>query len=220
VIVCVSRLVKEALNKYLPFTKRKSVIINNAVEIKDYSYHEKKIYDLLFVGRLEYAKGVDLLIKAMKLLKYDLNIKIKLCIVGEGRLKTSLLKLTEELKVADSVEFLGTRKDIEKLMRKSKVFVLPSRWEGLPMVILEAMTNGLPVIATRVGGIVEVIENGEDGIVVESDNPEELANAVAKLMSDETLRLTISTKAYNKVRHEYSIEKYTGELIKLYKEVL
>jgi hypothetical protein len=140
-------------------------------------------------------------------------------IVGDGSLKEELKGITERLGILESVEFLGVRKDVSDLMNKSKIFVLPSRWEGLPMVILEAMALGMPIVATKVGGIPEVIENGKDDLLVQPEHSEELTNAILRLLDDSKLRGLISSNAYRKIKEDYSIEKYTENLLNLYSEL-
>jgi len=121
------------------------------------------------------------------------------------------------LAIDQEVEFLGIRKDVDKLMVSSKILVLPSRWEGLPVTILEAMSRGLPVIASSVGGIPEVIENKKEGILVPPQNPEILAQAIKKLLEDESLRKELIRNAYEKVKENYSIETYAKNILNLYK---
>jgi len=218
-VICVSEMVKDSLVKWLPEVSRKTVVIKNAVPVGELVEKNSMIYDILFVGRLEKAKGVDILFKSICLFKNDRKKELKVAIVGDGSLRDSLKSLSKDLGVEENVEFLGIRKDIKGLMQLSKIFVLPSRWEGLPMVILEAMALGMPVIATKVGGIPEVIEDGTDGILVEPENPEELAKAIEKLLGNEEFRKTISLNTYLKIKEEYSIEKYTEKLLHCYREV-
>ena len=218
-IICVSNMVRNALINWLPEVASKTVVIKNAVPVGKIREKKENLYDILFVGRLERAKGVDVLLNALKFLKETNGMNLKSAIVGDGSLRDSLKSLSKDLGVEENVEFLGIRKDIKGLMQLSKIFVLPSRWEGLPMVILEAMALGMPVIATKVGGIPEVIEDGTDGILVEPENPEELAKAIEKLLGNEEFRKTISLNTYLKIKEEYSIEKYTEKLLHCYREV-
>jgi glycosyltransferase involved in cell wall biosynthesis len=219
-VVCVSEKVKESLIDWIPETAYKAVFIRNAVPVGKIRDKKESIYDVLFIGRLEKAKGVDVLFEAIKLLETKYDRKLKVAIVGDGSLNEELKGIAERLNISESVEFLGVRKDINDLMRKSKIFVLPSRWEGLPMVILEVMALGMPAVATKVGGIPEVIEDGKDGILVEPENPEELSNAIIRLLDNKELRSLISSNAYEKIKEEYSIEKYTKTLLSLYKELV
>jgi len=216
-IICVSKQVQSTLLTWMPSVKRKTKVIPNAVPVPKFlSSNSLKIYDILFVGRLTDAKGVDILLKAVKILKdkYDKNLKI--AIIGDGPLKENLNNLAVELGVNGEVKFLGVRKDIEELMISSKIFLLPSRWEGLPMVILEAMSRGMSIIASGVGGIPEVMENGKEGILISPEDPEALAQAINDLLENEELQEKLSQAAYKKVRENYSIEAYSANMLDFY----
>jgi glycosyltransferase involved in cell wall biosynthesis len=220
-IVCISKQVEKALIEWCPKTSHKIIIIKNAIPIKKkLNSEENKIYDVIFVGRLERVKGVDLLLKAIQILKEKHHRNLRVAIVGDGSLMESLKKIALRYGINEHIDFLGVRKDVLELMRKSLVFVLPSRWEGFGLVLLEAMSVGTPIVATKVGGIPEIIEDGKDGILVEPENPEELAKAILRLLSDVNLRSLISLNAYKKVKEEYSIERYTRDLLNLYCELV
>lgn len=216
-IICVSNQVELTLFGWIPSIKGKTKVILNAVFVPEFlNPNHLKIYDILFVGRLIQAKGVDILIKAVKILKNKYSTNLKIAIVGDGPLKENLNNLAVELGVNGEVEFLGVRKDIEELMVSSKIFVLPSRWEGLPMVILEAMSRGMSIIATGVGGIPEVIENGKEGILISPEDSEALAQAINDLFENKELREKLSQAAYKKVRENYSIEAYSADMLDFY----
>jgi glycosyltransferase involved in cell wall biosynthesis len=220
-IIGVSKQVQVALIEWLPALQKKSVVISNAVSVPDLSnWSPVKKYDVLFVGRLTKAKGVDILLKAINILKEKYQKEIKAAIVGKGYLEEELKELVMELGIEKEVEFLGVRRDIEKLMKSTKLFVLPSRWEGLPLTVLEAMSSGAGIIAAKVGGIPEVIEHKKEGILISPDDPEALAGAIAKLLKDRELRVKLSINAYQKVKEKYSIEVYTKDLLELYKSLI
>jgi len=220
-IICVSKQVQGALIEWLPNLKRKSVVISNAVPVPDLSnWSPVKKYDVLFVGRLTKAKGVDILLKAIKILKEKYQKEIKAAIVGEGYLEEELKELVIELGIEKEVEFLGVRRDIERLMKSTQIFVLPSRWEGLPLAILEAMSSRASIIATSVGGISEVIEHEKEGILISPEDPEVLASAISELLKDEELRVKLGINAYKKVKEKYSIEVYTNNILELYKSLI
>jgi glycosyltransferase involved in cell wall biosynthesis len=220
-IICVSKQVQVDLIEWLPNLQIKSVVISNAVPVPDLSNRSPvKKYDVLFVGRLTKAKGVDILIKAIKILKEKYQKEIKAAIVGKGFLEEELKELVTELKIEKEVKFLGVRRDIEKLMKSTKLFVLPSRWEGLPLTILEAMSSGAGIIATKVGGIPEVIQNGKEGILISSEDSKTLAGTIAELLKDRELRVKLSINAYKKVKEKYSIEAYTKNLLEFYKSLI
>jgi glycosyltransferase involved in cell wall biosynthesis len=220
-IICVSKQVQIALIEWLPNLQRKSVVIPNAVPVPDLSnWLTVKKYDVLFVGRLTKAKGVDILIKAIKILKEKYQMDIKTAIVGKGYLEEELKELVMELGIEKEVEFLGIRRDIEKLMKSTKIFVLPSRWEGLPLTILEAMGSGAGIIATKVGGIPEVIEHEKEGILISPEDSTALAGAITELLKDRELREKLGINAYQKVKEKYSIEVYTRNILGFYKSLI
>ena len=105
-------------------------------------------------------------------------------------------------------------------MQSTKLFVLPSRWEGLPLTILEAMSSGAGIIATKVGSITEVIQNGKEGILIFPEDSETLAGAIAELLKDRELRVKLGVNAYKKVKEKYSIEVYTKNILELYKSLI
>jgi len=220
-IICVSKQVQGALIEWLPNLKRKSVVISNAVPVTDLpDWSPVKEYDILFVGRLTKAKGVDILFKAIKILKEKYQHEIKAAIAGEGCLEKKLKGLVIELGIEKEVKFLGVRRDIEKLMKSTTLFVLPSRWEGLPLTVLEAMSSGASIIATKVGGIPEVIQSGKEGFLISPDDPEALAGAIAELLKDKELRVKLGINAYKKVKEKYSIEIYTKNMLEFYKSLI
>ena len=220
-IICVSKQVENSLKKWLPFVSNKTVIIRSGIPLNALPEKQlQKIYDVLFVGRLERVKGVDILLRAAECLKKKYSMKIRIGIVGTGVLLSNLKRLSFNLGINNTVEFLGVRGDILSLLDKSSVFVLPSRWEGLPISILEAMSRNVPVIATSVGGISEIINDGEDGMLVTPENPELLAGAIIYLLENEGLRAKLATNAFKKVKEEFSIDMYTSDLLNLYKNII
>jgi glycosyltransferase involved in cell wall biosynthesis len=135
----------------------------------------------LSVGRLEPQKANEVAMKALARLRKE-GKDVHLAIAGSGSQEGELLALRSALDLDDSVSFLGNRKDIGELMAASDGLVLASRWEGLPNVVLEACLAGLPVVATSVGGVTEIIENDRTGVVVVPDDEEALADGMRRLM--------------------------------------
>jgi glycosyltransferase involved in cell wall biosynthesis len=220
-IICVSKQVRSALLNWMPSIKGKTKVILNAVSVpKLLNSNFFKNYDILFVGRLTQAKGVDILLKAIKILKNKHNKHLNIAIVGDGPLRENLNNLAVQLRVNNEVKFLGIRKDIIKLMDSAKIFVLPSRWEGLPMVVLEAMSRGMSIIATTVGGISEVIENGKEGILIPPENPKTLAQAMNDLLENKELQKKLKELAYKKVKKKYSIGVYSTNMLNLYSSLV
>jgi glycosyltransferase involved in cell wall biosynthesis len=142
----------------------------------------------LFVGRLQYQKGVDVLLKAQAMLPADL--RGHLTIVGDGPARRDIEGMVNTLGLNDSTTFLGwkSRIDLPAIYQACDVLVLPSRDEGMPNVVLEAMASGLPVVATAISGNEELVETGRTGLLVPVESVPELAAALARLSASVTLR--------------------------------
>lgn len=115
-------------------------------------------------------------------------------ISGEGPLREMLERTAAERGVADAVHFLGVRHDMDRFLAALDVFVLPSDWEGLPMVVLEAMAAGCPIVASAVGGVPTAVRDGENGFTVPPADPAALARALLRLLGDEGLQASFSTE--------------------------
>jgi glycosyltransferase involved in cell wall biosynthesis len=192
----------------------------NFIEMQ--KFHElTNNYNLLFVGRLEKIKGVEFLIQAVSLI-VKVFPQTTLTLVGDGRNKTDLFNLTKKLQIEQSIQFRGwiEYKNLNTYYKKASLVVVPSICaEAFGLVILEAMSAGRPVIGTNVGGIPEVIDDGVSGYLVEPANPEQLAEKVIKLFSDEKLLKELGRNARQKAE-EFSIEKYVERLEEVYGEIV
>ena len=221
-IICPSKQVQNSLIKWIPKNKEKTEVMPNGTPIHSKPVVDQiiKNYDVLFVGRLVHQKGIRFLLEAVSILQNKYKKYIKVAIVGGGPLEKELKKMCEKLKINDSVEFLGFQRDIDRIMKSSKVFVLPSYYEGFGIVLLEAMKNMVPIVATNVGGIPEIITDGNEGILIPKANSEILAKSINKVLEDEKLRSKLIQNAYRKVQKKYSIERYTISLLNLYFNIL
>ena len=144
---------------------------------------ERKGPTIGFVGRLSEEKGIQWLLKAMVKIKQDIS-DVRLLIVGTGPMEKELRELRDSLELNAQVEFVGYRQNVFEVLRQLDVFVIPSRSEGCPIVVLEAMAMGLPVVASHVGGNPELVHDGETGYLVPYDNLEKMANVVVNLLKD------------------------------------
>lgn len=165
--------------------------------------------------RLAKQKGITYLLQAMPQV-INVFSDITLVIVGDGELKGELQKEAMQLGIDKNVLFLGSRLDIPELLKLFDIYVLPSLWEGMPMVLLEAMAAGCPVIATDVGGVSKVIDDQQNGLLVESQKPEQLAAAVVQLLKDERLRKEYARKALWKFQKKFSADIMTRQYERLY----
>lgn len=181
--------------------------------------------DIICVARLEYPKGVDVLLHAWGRMmhassEWRSHLSPKLHLVGTGRLKPQLERIVVELGIQDSVKFLGLRTDVVDLLRQSWGFVLPSRWEGMPNALLEAMACGLPCIATRVSGSEDIISDGINGLLVEPEQPTEMAQALRRIIEDSDLAQYLGHEGYTTVVNNYQLTGIVEQCLKLYRRLL
>jgi len=182
-------------------------VIPNAVDTERFKPGLAERSDcILYVGRLVRRKGVHVLIEAFKILQRR-GFDVKLVIGGKGYMEPLLKFMASD---TDNIVFLGAVSEEVKpaLFAGAKVFVLPSlAGESFGVVLLEALSSGTPVVATRVGGIPEIVADGEEGFIIKPGNPEELAEAVAILLKSPDVWLKMSLKARRKAVEKYSIDK-------------
>lgn len=216
-----------ALTKHMKMELRKNYnveifVIPNGIDLKkflniqkeDTTSNGEKI--VLYVGSLRPVKGVKYLIEAMRIVIKN-KPDTKLVIVGDGTEREQLEMLVRSLKLGRYIKFVGMvpNENVPEYMISSDIFVLPSLSEGFPNVILEAMASGLPIICTEVGGMREIIKEGENGFMVSTKNIEELSEKVLMLLQDDELRKNISKN--NKIAvKKYDLENVVERIEKIY----
>jgi glycosyltransferase involved in cell wall biosynthesis len=171
------------------------------------------------VAHFSEEKGIEVLLRAVANLNSHLK-NVSYLLVGDGELRGYLQRLSESLGVADRVLFTGFRSDCEGLMKQFDVFCLPSRSEGLSSAILAAMANSLPVVATSVGGIPELVVDGETGLLVRPDDPGELAVALSRLIGSPELRRRLGQEGRRRIESYFTLERKLDETEKLYLKLL
>jgi len=170
------------------------------------------------VGLLNVAKGQDVLLRA---LADPRAADLHLLVVGHGEDEPALRALARDLGLDDRVRFLGWRQDVPRLLATADFLVLPSRWEGLPYIVLEAMAAGLPIVATRVDGARELVDDGTSGFLAASEDPKDLARAIgAALVLDPAARSQMGLAGRARQRREYDLEGMVRRLDALYRGVL
>jgi N-acetyl-alpha-D-glucosaminyl L-malate synthase BshA len=217
---------------YLKINQKNITVLRNAVDTNRFkplkSKELRKYYKIkdneiliLFVGYLDTFKGIFELINAF----YEINKKstnFKLMMVGEGPKDDELKRIISQLHLEKYVIFTGKifPTNIHKYYQAADIFVLPSYSEGLPLSILEAMACGLPIVTTNVGGIPEVVKNGENGFIIPSKNRQLLAQKLEIIAYNLDLRKKFGFKSTEIIIKEFSIEKKVEELAKLYEELI
>ena len=219
--------------KWYPELKNRMSVIHNGIdldafekELIQFSTQEKqKIHSQIFeakpeekilltIAALHPRKGLKYLLKAMPKILQEKN-NVKLVIVGEGPEKLELLKLTEKLKIKNQVLFLGHQENIPRLMKCSDLFVLPSVKEAFGLVLLEAMAAQLPIVATNVGGIPEIVEDRKTGFLVEPKDPHVLAQTIIMLLNNKPLREKLAFLGHHRVK-QFDIKMMVEKTKKIY----
>ncbi|HLQ28907.1 MAG TPA: glycosyltransferase family 4 protein [Ktedonobacteraceae bacterium] len=190
---------------------------------------------ILCVARLDYAKGIDVLLHAWaRLMKArsalgainratataGLAPTPRLHLVGDGSLRPQLERMVSELDISDSVEFMGMRKDIPELLQQAWGFVCPSRWESLPNALLEAMACGLPCVATRVSGTEDIMIDGKNGLMVEPEEPVEMALALQRIIEDSNLAQQLGKMARATIIPDYQLTTVVKRFTELYRYLI
>jgi glycosyltransferase involved in cell wall biosynthesis len=175
--------------------------------------------ELLAVGRLEPQKGVDILLSAMREVVREVPAA-RLLIAGEGTQRRALEGFAQDLGVAEHVEFLGQRSDVAQLMAGCALFVHAARWEGFGLVMLEAMAAEVAIVATAVGGVVEIVVDGETGTLVPGDDPRALASAILALLREPARARAMAAAGRRRLETHFNPERMGRETVKIYEEAL
>lgn len=165
---------------------------------------------LLTVGRLTIQKGHTVLLQAIATIAQS-HPDTVFAFAGEGRQRSKLESEARNLSIAEQVRFLGVRQDIVHLLLATDIFVQPSLWEGLSLAMLEALLSGIPVLATEVEGVVDVIESEENGLLVPPDDVDALAAGITRLLEDGKLRTRLGRAGKHHGQKNYSIDKMCSQ---------
>lgn len=230
-VVGVSEHTSENLVKYEHISRKKIVTIPNGIDISKYDIEinkEAKEKELgierngFIIGmgvRLSKQKGITYLIKGMSIIIEQFP-DITLVIAGDGSEKESLMQEAKKLGVDSHILFTGPRLDIPELLKLFDLYVLPSIFEGLPMVLLEAMAAACPIVATDVGGNSTAIKHRDNGSLVPSEEPALFANEVIYVLNNPNLMQQYIDKSMGLMREKFSADIMTRQYEKLYLQAL
>ncbi|MHC1755343.1 MAG: glycosyltransferase family 4 protein [Methanosarcina sp.] len=197
-------------------------IIPNGIAINEYEFESNNLIhpSLLYIGRLVKIKGIDILIRALPIIKVSYP-NIKLFIAGTGGQFNKINSIVKKMDLTENVIFLGKVFGSEKrrLIASTDILILPSRYEAFGIVLLEAMASGKSIVASNVGGVPYIVNNGETGLLFEVGNVKELAEKVIKLLDCEKLRLEMG-RAGRKRAKDFSWNNIADQTVKTYEEVL
>jgi teichuronic acid biosynthesis glycosyltransferase TuaC len=220
-VICISEHVREQVLEGIGAGCRTSVVYNG-VDPELFSPGSEPSTGeptVLCVGNLLPIKGHEVLVRAVAALAPDFP-KLTLEIIGHGPELSRIQALSEQLQIGGHIRFLGrqSRRQVAAAMRRCTLFALPSRYEGLGCVYLEAMSVGKPVIGCRGQGIAEIIQHGSNGFLVGPDNERELALAMAMLLRDEPLRRNLGAAARDTILERLTLEQQAESLARIYRE--
>jgi phosphatidylinositol alpha-mannosyltransferase len=221
----ISTALKNSITSNFGVPSQKITIIPNGINLtlfnpsKAKKRKSRKEYTIISVSRLTEKNGLDYLIRAMPevLKKFD----CKLLIVGDGDQKTSLKKLVRELAIEDKVEFKGwvEYEKVPEMVASSDLFVRASISEGLGTAFLEAMACGVPVVGSRVQGILDIIKDGDNGILVEPRNIKAISKSIIRVLEDSNLRNKLIKKGLNFVE-KFKWELISQQYLELYEKIV
>lgn len=225
--IAVGEKVKENICNFYGISKNNIKVIYNAVEpfeddIKPLKILEKCRDEGYFlvgnIGRLSKQKGMEYFIEAAKLV-LEKNNKVKFFIVGDGKDKNKIKKFISDLNLENDVILLGYRNDIQNLMSQLDLIVLSSLWEGFPLTPIEAFSVKKTVIATKVDGSVEIVNDGINGFLVESKNSLEIAEKIISLLENSDLKLEFEKNAIKTYNDKFSFNNYSQKIYEYYLNV-
>ena len=205
--------------KFKKIFEKKSSVLYNIIDI--HSLYEKMEqdtnsydYDITYLGRLTYPKNPQRLMHVLSEVSRKLP-NIKIAIIGTGELEEETKKLCQQLNLSNNVTFLGFQKNPYKILRNSKVMVMTSRWEGLPMCALEALALGVPIVSTPTDGLTAVVKNGENGYL--SDDDDEIVQRIVGILTTPELKSVLTENAIKFAQEFMNTQDYKKKLLSAYK---
>ncbi len=220
-VTCVSNKLVDFFGRELGVPSKKLVTVYNGVDTGQFyprtpmNYAIAGVPRIAAVGRLVDEKDYPMFLASLALLARR-GVRFQALIVGDGPLSQPLQAQVQALGLENFVQFLGRREDVADILRTVDIYALPSKSEGMPLAVLEAMATALPIVATALEAMPEILTHEVNGLLVEPGNAEKFAAALARLIEDATLRQRLGTAALADVRALFSIQNAT----QLYAEYL
>ncbi|RZI40226.1 glycosyltransferase family 1 protein [Herbaspirillum sp. HC18] len=180
------------------------------------SSHTNLVPRIVMVARFSIPKDYETLLRAASLLG---QADFRLQCVGDGPLLAESRRLADRLGVAGKVEFLGAMGNVPDILKSADIFALISDWEGLPISVLEGMRAGLPVVATRVGGVPEAVDDGLTGLLVQPRDARELAGALARLVGDPALRKRMGLLGRKRYLDQFTSDRMVTRTAGVYESI-
>ncbi len=214
----VSLFTREVLLKN-GFTEQQIQQIPNAVDLGRFELPgktEDKFIDIGYCGRIEEVKGLEILFQAVAMIDEEMRRNVRIGIAGDGEHMEALKRLSDTLGLTDSIRFYGEIDDVPGFLAKLDIYVQPSYAEGLPNSVLEAMSSSLPVVASRISGNVDLVDNGVNGFLFRSGDVGEMSESLAQLIRDKSVRQRMGESGRSKMEEFYSTTSVSSKFVELY----
>jgi glycosyltransferase involved in cell wall biosynthesis len=216
-VICVSTSEQELGIEMGTCDAGRSIVIPNAVALPEHRPGPVRAVPVIVsIGRMKPPKDFRTLVEALAGLEHDFEARL----VGDGPERDEVAQAIVERGLADRVELMGTREDVAEILAGADVFVLSSRSEGMPMSALEAMAAGLPVVASAVGGVPEVVVDGETGFLVTPEDAPALRAAIERLLADPSLRRRLGEAGRRRAAATFALPRWQAAHLALYTELL
>ncbi len=180
---------------------------------------EGKAITLIHVSNFRTVKRIEDIVYSMCVITKE-EPKAQLILVGDGPERNRVERLVKKLELTENVLTVGYRNDVPGLMNCADALVMASETESAPLTILEGMSSGLPIIATKVGGIPEQVQDGHNGFLVQYAHPDEIAEAALKLNANPELQMDMGINARKTVLEKYTVDKVLSQYVKVYESVV
>lgn len=224
-VIAISQSVKDSLKKFELVPEKKIFVLTNGIDYQKYNksaiskhFSNNRPLTIGTVCRLEWQKGLSYLLLAMNIILAKFP-QTRLEIVGDGSLLGELQHLSKKLGISNSVFFFGKFAEVIPFYNRMDIFVLPSLYEGFGIVLLEAMASGVPIVATNVDGIKEVVIDGVSGILVPPKNPRAIADAILKIIENPQLANQLVDEGLKRSK-SFDIKEHIMKLDDLYANLL
>jgi N-acetyl-alpha-D-glucosaminyl L-malate synthase BshA len=225
VVTAVSDSLRRDTEEMLGIDRGKIITIYNFVNTRDFNQDLKKIelshcrntFMILHISNLRPVKAPLDVIRIFHGIMKKSDLNLRLCVLGVGPMETAMMKLASELGIAEKVHFLGSYSELGSVIVASRLMLLPSIQESFGLAALESMACGVPVVASRVGGLPEVIRDGVNGILFESGNLDEAIDKSLRLLNDSDLYQKMSRAGIRTATQTFSREKIIRQYESVYR---
>lgn len=222
--ISISKEISELLIKNKWTSPEKIIFLQNGISLNDSGQRIPKVKTnklpvIGMVANFRSQKDHKTLLTAFNILIKS-GYKAELWLAGDGPTKAEMQKLATDLQIESNVRFLGTIPDLSTIYNSFDLFVLSTHYEGHPLAILEAMSFGLPVVASRISSLAEIIKDNVNGLLVNPGDPKDLAQSIQKVLTNDQLYSLLSDASLNTTREQQTVDDWARKLISFYENVL